>query len=300
MTRRVYRCGSWRHAGDCARHEAAVTFRRITEAVAAHGGGSYSSSHWVLMVLTLDRDGYYSGSRWHDEQVAYGALSRMSRNLLARVRRAYDGEPARAWAAVVEAHRSGWPHVNLLLYAPSLARELEQTRRARIDAGATPRQSILVGGKLADCVVSTGWGLQSTAEVAHSTDAIAGYIVKLAGQHDATVGEISKLTQAPLNAPVRFRRLRSGKGFLPPRHKGRHTGVLLRRRPSREGDEEICSVNPPRDPNQTEAVQAAIAAEWQLIREGQAAPERDVPLVRYAVLGVLEPAGHSPVGFDSS
>jgi hypothetical protein len=102
MMRTVYRCSSWRHAGDCARHEAAVTFARIKEAVA-----NYAPGGWVLMVLTLDRDGYYSGSAWHDEQVAYRELSRMSRNFLARVRREYEGEPASAWAAVVEAHRPG-------------------------------------------------------------------------------------------------------------------------------------------------------------------------------------------------
>ena len=305
MTRRVYRCASWRHAGPCARHEASVTFARMREAVSRP---EYSPSGWVLLVLTLDRDGYYSGSAWHNEQVAYRELSRMSRNFLARMRRDYDGEPASAWVAVVEAHRSGWPHVNFLVYAPALATELEAQRIARVDDGATERESLLIGGKLRIAAEATGWGRQSTAEVAHSTDAIAGYLTKLAGQHDATMGEISKLTQAPLNAPVRFRRLRSGKGFLPPRHEGRYTGVLLRRRPSREGDEEICKVNPPQDPAQNEAVQAAISAEWQLIREEQDLLSKNggelppLPPTRYASVAGLEPLGHVPPEdpFDSS
>jgi hypothetical protein len=191
-------------------------------------------------------------------------------------------------------------------HAPTLAVQLEQERVRRVDEGATPREAILIGGELKTAAVATGWGPQSTTEVAQSTDAIAGYIVKLAGQHDATLGEISKLTQVPLNAPVRFRRLRSGKGFLPPRRKSRYTGVLLRRRPSREGDEEICQVNPPQDPNQSEAVQAAIAAEWQLIEDEQRMMSENAgelprqPPIRYAAMGRLEPIGHRPVGFDDS
>lgn len=307
MSRHVYRCGSWRHAGDCARHEAAVTFARIKEAVSR---GEYSSDGWVFMVLTLDRDAFFGGKRWIGPDDGYRALSRMTRLFLKRLRRLFNVAPGdtSSWVAVVEAHRSGWPHVNLLLYCPSLARELEDERTARLATGATEREATLLHGELKKHAISCDWGPQSTAEAARSTDALAGYFTKLAGQHDATVGEIAKLCQAPVNAPKRFRRLRSGKGFLPPRRKGRHTGVLLRRRPSREGDLEICKVNPPKDPAQNEAVAAAVAAEWEIIREEQEQLSRNggelppQPPLRIAVRGQLEPADQTRrfVGFDDT
>jgi hypothetical protein len=75
----------------------------------------------------------------------------------------------------------------------------------------------LVCRELADVVTRAGFGLLSTAERANSADALASYCVKLAGEADGLVGEVTKLCQLPINSPLRFRRLRSGKGFLPPR-----------------------------------------------------------------------------------
>jgi hypothetical protein len=85
--------------------------------------------------------------------------------------------------------------------------------------------------------------------VAGEPDKLAAYIAKLAGQagavwdgasggglHEAAVvhtmegqvvGEIAKLSQAPTRAPSHFRRLRSSKGFLPPKRKDETiTGAL--------------------------------------------------------------------------
>ena len=74
-------------------------------------------------------------------------------------------------------------------------------------------------------------GLESTAERARSGDSVASYIVKLAGEGGSTAGELAKLSQAPMTAPERFRRLRSGKRFLPPRRGTKEgvTGTLIRR-----------------------------------------------------------------------
>jgi hypothetical protein len=266
-TRVPYSCNSWR-CEVCRRHEAAVTFARIKEATHKHPGGT----GWVFMVLTLDRDGFYSGRPWVGSDDAYRQLSRQSRNFLARMRRAYDGEPGSDWVAVVEAHRSGWPHMNLLVYAPELAQHLEHDRVARLEAGATPRESILLGGRLLEAATASGWGVQSIAEVAHDKDAVAGYIVKL-------IGEASKVTQAPTNAPQRFRRLRSGKGFLPPRRSNPNmTGVLVRRRRSLEGDWEICRINPSKDPEAEQPIREAVVLEVATIRE-----EEDL-LCRYGAL----------------
>jgi hypothetical protein len=255
-------CGSWRHEGPCARHEAAVTFARIREAVSR---SEYRRDGWLFIVLTLDRYGTYSGKPFESEKQAYSLLSSMSRNFIARVRRLCRRnrwtDPGSSWVSVVEAHRAGWPHMNLLIYSPELAAALEQTRlqkrrrgardilrerkrdrprlprakwalmrrKHRAQVQAAKRSSILLEGDLLKCAEKSGWGVESTAERVRRSGAVASYLVKLAGEADATTGELSKLSQAPVNADAHFRRLRSGKGFLPPRHKNKDfTGTIVR------------------------------------------------------------------------
>jgi len=288
QTRVPYSCNSWR-CPECARHEAAVTFARIKEAVGTVG----DPSGWVFAVLTIDRNGYYTGKPWADVTSAYRELGRMSERFLKRLRRAYG--LGSEWVAVVEMHRSGWPHINLMLHCPELAAALRAAKAERAASGATERESILLSGELLDHAMDVGWGRQSTAEAAKDTDALAGYIVKLAGNHDATVGELAKMTQAPTTAPARFRRLRSGKGFLPPRRSNPEvTGVLVRRRRAAEGDWETLGINQPKDAAQVEPCERALAAEMDLIREEEDLLSRGrgklpaMPPVRLAHGGQLE------------
>lgn len=290
QTRVPYSCNSWR-CPVCARHEAAVTFARIKQAC---GRPELDPTGWVYLVLTLDRDGYYTGRPWPNVTAAYKALGKQSERLLKRLRRRYA--LGNQWVAVVEAHRSGWPHMNLMAYCPELAAELRSEAAERERSGSTKREQILLGGDLLGHAMECGWGRQSTAEGARSTDALAGYIVKLAGTHDQSVGELAKVTQAPLAAPGRFRRLRSGKGFLPPRHSNPETtGALVRRRRSREGDWEILAVNASKDPLQHEPIQRAIRAEQSCIEEEEDLLARwrrlpPLPPIRLAYGGKLE--GH--------
>jgi hypothetical protein len=291
QTRVAYSCGSWR-CSVCCRHEAAVTFARIQEATSRP---EYDPRDWVFLVLTLDRDGYYSGKPWLDVNDAYRSLGGMMERLLKRLRRAY-GERFGAWCAVVEAHRSGWPHVNVLLSSPKLAHDLTRERERRLAAGATERESELLGGELLEHAEACGWGRQSTASAARDKNAIAGYIVKLAGQHDSSVGEVAKITQAPTMAPAKFRRLRSAKGFLPPRRRDPNiTGALVRRRRSPQGDWQILRLNPPHDPAQLEPTERAVAGEFDLIREEEELLARargrgppPMPPIRLAVCGRVE------------
>jgi len=291
-----------------------------------------------MLVLTIDRHGYYSGSPWRDVNEAYAALGRMTRAALDRIGRVWGPETrlersgrsktlrsvrklGNRWAAVVEAHRSGWPHVNLMVWCPELAAELEREHAERLDdpevadavelardawarresvpsaVREVARRATVIGGRLAELLTAAGWGLQSTAERARSVDAVCGYAVKLAGLHDASAGELAKITQVPTNAPERFRRLRAGKGFLPPRYKDETvTGCLLRRRRSEEGDWELLAMNAPKDPEQLPAVERARAVELQLIDEEERLLSRNkgrlpaLPPVRRAVDGILE--GH--------
>ncbi|HWA76040.1 MAG TPA: hypothetical protein VG937_27065 [Polyangiaceae bacterium] len=135
------------------------------------------------------------------------------------------------WVAVVEAHRSGWPHMNLLVYSPDLARELAERITQRELAGMSKRDSTLLHGELLAMVTATGWGAQSTAEPVRDKGAVTDYITKLAGLAGAAGADVAKVTQVPLSAPQRFRRLRSDTTFLPTRRESSDdiTGALIRR-----------------------------------------------------------------------
>lgn len=234
VTRAPYYCNSWR-CQHCRRHESAVTFARIKQAFAP-----FDPSGVVFLVLTLDRDGYYSGKPWPNVATAFRELSRMSRCLMKRINRMCRergwAPVGNRWVSTVEAHRSGWPHQNLVLYCPELALELERERLEKVGKGGTNRQATLIAGEFLRHALECGYGPQSTAERARDVDALAGYVTKLAGEGGALASEVAKLTQLPTNAPVRFRRLRAGKGFLPPRHRNPNvTGTLVRRRRERDG-----------------------------------------------------------------
>jgi hypothetical protein len=328
QTRIPYSCNSWR-CRVCQRHEAAVTFARIREA-----SEGLDPRGWCFLVATIDRDGYYSGEPWADTDAAYKALGKMSAALLGRIGRRWGHETrlvgkkrrrvvrrlGNRWVSVVEAHRSGWPHVNIAVWCPELAAELRADRLARLEdpelADAVElardawsrkepiapairekaRRATLVGGELRDMFADSGWGVQSSAEAANDAAAVASYIVGLMKLHETSAGELSKITQAPTNAPGRFRRLRSGKGFLPPRRSNPAvTGCLVRRRRSHQGDWQILPVNPPKDPAESAAVDRAIRVELQIIDEEERILSRNrgqippMPPMRHAVRGELEP-----------
>lgn len=241
-TRRPYTCGSWRCGGACASHAAHVLFARLDEATSRE---EYRPSGWVFAVLTLDRLGTRGGKPWSSLREAYRELGHMAEKTLKRWRRLCErrgwGAFASDWAMVVEAHRSGWPHVNLLLYCPELADLLASETRDRELVGAIGRERVVfahqweplgkgIRGELGRHAVAAGWGIESTAERADSVEALSGYLVKLSRKPDETLGEIAKLTQLPLGAPFRFRRLRSGKGFLPKKRANpNYTGALVKR-----------------------------------------------------------------------
>ena len=233
--RLAYTCHSWRcldehgRPSECARAAAAQLFARIKEATEPYEAGDFS--FWVL---TLDRNGYYSGKPWANAEVAYKALGKMSEKLLKRIRRFCEKkgwEPFKSeWIQVVEAHKSGWPHVNLLIKHRELARYLDEVYLQNKARGHSEQSSRLLSGKLAEHAQQCGWGMRSTAEPVRDKGAMSGYLTKLAAYADEHIGELAKLTQAPTNAPIKFRRLRSGKGFLPKvRKNGKWTGALLRR-----------------------------------------------------------------------
>lgn len=240
------RCGSWRHGGPCRRKRAAVDFARIRAALEP-----YQARDLVFFVLTLDREGSSGGRPYASREEAYRALSGAWRDFRRRLDRRYVRLPeigagiGRRWVCVVEQHRSGWPHLNVVCVSPELARRARARERWARETGRTRRQGQLIGPELREHALAAGFGEQSTLEAVRNREALAGYFVKLGGDLDAErgdwgipeedrpavarmVAETAKMLQVPTAAPRGFRRLRSGPGFLPPRWKrSGWTGVLV-------------------------------------------------------------------------
>ena len=231
QTRIAYTCGSYRcPSPECQRAAAHRDYAKIAEGIARAGADG-----WNFLVLTLDRHGTAGGKAWPDEQAAFKALSSMSRNFLARIKRWHKrrgwGWDSSQWCATVEVHAGGWPHLNLMLRSPALARHLaRQSDRLRA-AGAPPAVLTRLRGELRAAALGTGWGPVGYAAPAASTpERLAGYLVKVGARMERQIGEVSKLCQAPTNARMKLRRIRAGKGFIQPLKKNPEwTGIMLRR-----------------------------------------------------------------------
>lgn len=243
INRTRYSCQSWR-CRHCQRHEAHVLFARSQQAFEALGDPDV-----LFAVLTFARQGASAPVSIND---AYREISARWNKFIKRVRRwvLWMGwEPlTNQWMQTVECHANGWPHVNVILSHPQLAKWLREQRdvAGRVSecggcgdsqCWACREQARLMPHQLRTMAVASGFGPQSSLEIAHNSDAAIGYIVKLAAKHDQTIGEVAKLTQLPTMAPGRFRRVRSGKKFLPPRNEGsgKYTGTIAMRRTEVDG-----------------------------------------------------------------
>lgn len=242
---RPARCHSWRHAGPCAAAKAAQDYVRIRDALAQH-----DRAHVHYLVLTLDPSAW-TGEGWIRASAkgvvrrpdakcdnsailaAYLALGDRWKMFAQAFRRRF-GELA--YVATVESHRSGWPHLNVILVSPTLAKSVEKAEVGLENWERKAKGRELAARCIGDMLVKTGFGriafLESAMAIAGEKDRIAAYISKLAGQtgtawdgegrglvdsiEGRVIGEIAKLSQVPTRAPEGFRRLRSSKGFLPP------------------------------------------------------------------------------------
>lgn len=177
-----FKCHSWRHDGECRRWKNAQDFVRIKGAIEKIG------EEWVYVVLTFDR------KSWDSIWKAYRGLLLCWARL--RKRFVYSWGEVK-YIALVEQHRDGWPHLNLLLYNRKLYEACQD------DGWKQVRQ-----GWLEPNAVECGFGFRTWIEPVRSEEAIAGYFVKLCG-------EIAKVDQVPVEAPAHFRRIRASKGLLP-------------------------------------------------------------------------------------
>lgn len=194
-----FRCRSWRHEGECSEWRGAQDFERVSAATS-------SRKDWVYVVLT------YASKQWRDLMALYRATVVHWSALRKRLARRFG---VVAYVQTWEAHRSGYPHVNLLIgnpvfFADAVA-DWRFLRRAWLEPNA----------------VACGFGQRTWLEPMRSAAAMAGYLTKLSRE---LVGHGRK-NQSPLMAPKNFRRLRASRGVLPPPYKDPDwTGIIERSR----------------------------------------------------------------------
>jgi len=186
---RRFKCRSWRHEGECAKWRGAQDFKRIEGALKSNSG------FWVYMVFTFDR------KEWRNEFEAYKGLLACWDKFRKRFERKFGKFQ---YIVLCEKHRDGWPHINILIRNEKFAEKCAGDGWRAIRKSWVKPQAI-------EC----GFGKIAWVEPVRDESAMAGYCVKLL----KTIGEISKLNQAPVNAPKNFRRLRASQGLLPPPHK---------------------------------------------------------------------------------
>jgi len=255
-----YKCGSWRHPGECARKRAAQDYARIRDALEP-----FPASSIVYMVLTIDpkrwtADGY-DRARRRDAKKAirdknaidtvFRELSRCWQRFSREFKKAYGFQ---GWVGTVEVTKNGWPHLNIVAVSPELAACAASTHRRCADWSQDARGREAGRRWIGEMCEAAGFGEICFVEPIHDKGKIADYITKLAGDHggayagktedagglvagidDRTVAEIAKLSQLPYDAAKNFRRLRSSKGFLPAkRGSGEYTGALRDRKTGRE------------------------------------------------------------------
>lgn len=188
-----------------------------------------SRREWVYVVLTLDPRAH--ADRWAAFRVG-GEL--WHKRLRRRLERDYGRlEYVQTW----EQHRSGFPHVNVLLRSPELVARVRalglERRTAKGPHGERAALFPLWRRELARLAPECGFGIRVWAEFIEpeSAQGMAAYLAKHALAGELTRSHMKHGDQRPTQAPRHFRRLRSSRGLLPPRStsSGEWTGFLVKR-----------------------------------------------------------------------
>lgn len=201
-SRAPYYCNSWR-CPHCAPKQSALLYARAIEAFETKNTGE----RMVFLVLTKQRPVHATAN---DAVSLYREMGPMMARARKRIERllSANGFPKMGsnWLATIEAHQSGWPHVNLVVQSEGLARliDAEKTESRTSKGGSEIR---ILRGKLGEAFRAGGFD-DCMGQVQSKKEKAVAYIAKVAK-------ESSKLSQLPVFAGERFRRYRSGKGFLP-------------------------------------------------------------------------------------
>jgi len=179
-----FRCRSWRHAGECRHWKGDQDFARIKEGMA-------KLTHWCHFVLT------YAPRRWPNKKDLFRFAVLHWSKLRKRLVREYgDIKYIQTW----EVHRSGYPHVHIAISNVKIYEECENDAIRNFHR------------LMQQAAVECGFGEIGWLEPLRSTDAMAGYFVKLARELTGEKGNL----QIPVQAHAHFRRLRASVRLLPP------------------------------------------------------------------------------------
>jgi hypothetical protein len=182
---RPYRCGSWRHEGDCRAACGACDFARIMQALSEH-------TNWTYFVFT------YPCREWKSAQALYRFGLHSWGALRKRIVRKFGKI---LYIQTWEMHRNGKPHVNVVISNPEISRLACENYRALRREWFIPN------------LVDIGFGRRCWIKPLYDQERLAGYLTKLGLElHGATNKD-----QIPINAPKHFRRLRASVRLLPKR-----------------------------------------------------------------------------------
>ncbi len=212
----AYKCRSWR-CPVCRRWVSARDYERLAAVLLKEDHRSV-----VMLTLTVDRYGTFTGRPEVSPEEVQKDLARRFLNLKRMLNRwlVRRGFPpiGNKWVRVIEAHRSGWPHLHVVVVSEGLAEYLRADYAKRQANGVTELHDLIkVDGELAKMVEAVGFGRISAGEVARNVGALCNYAAKLSGEFDSSMRELAKLTQRPLNAKKRLRTFQAGRRFVEPR-----------------------------------------------------------------------------------
>lgn len=190
-----WRCGSWRHAGECRQWKGAQDFVRVSHALKRR-------SDWTAIVLTF-RQG-----DWLIKNKLYRAGVSMWAKLRKRLVREFGRmEYVQTW----ERHAKGGPHVNCAVANEKVFDSARYNPAEFHDSWLKPH------------ALACGFGYKCWAHSMYDAAGLAAYYVKLASE---LTGSGIK-NQIPTDAPPHFRRLRASRGTLPPIERSDLTGRLV-------------------------------------------------------------------------
>lgn len=188
------RCGSWR-CPDCRRKVASVDFARIKQALEGCDPEELS-----YLVVTLDQSSLRYEEEGFNAKTSYLYMTKQVTYLMKLLRLRYGNVE---YVASIEQHQSGYCHINIIVKSKGLAEDISSS-------GTNDGVNV---ASLRDLFERANLGRFSAQRI-RSVGQIAGYVVKIAFEKKL-VGETTKTSQLPMNAPFGTRRLRSSKGFLP-------------------------------------------------------------------------------------
>lgn len=220
----VYRCMSRHHAGPCRDTWARRLYGRLTDPQSEFTSCPIDDA--MFWTLTLPPEWH----RWVTEASrleANGLLGRLFRRFKDALnkRLARMGLPSIRYFWIRETHRSGVPHLHMLVVHVELAQMLRE-RDAELGEHpeVAPDDTHLAPGWLRELAEARGFGGRFDAQVARNREALSGYATKVCSTIDdvdsqVTVGEVVKGSQVPELLPRHCRSYGYSRRFIPPRHK---------------------------------------------------------------------------------